>query len=145
MSRIVVGVDGSEHSLVALRWALREATFRQATVDAVYAWHAPAWFMAEGFTRSEFTAFGRELEEQAGSILRALVQQVATPFLQVRIEEIVVNDRPAKALLDIAGGADLLVVGSRGRGGFKGLLLGSVSAQCVAHAPCPVVVVPSTP
>jgi nucleotide-binding universal stress UspA family protein len=139
MGRIVVGVDGSENSLVALRWALDEAQRSHATVQAVITWHYP--YTGVGFV-PYVDASGLDdgarltLEEALGT---------ACPDDETRrsIERLVVQDSPAHALVEAAKGADLLVVGSRGRGGFTGLMLGSVSTQCVHHAPCAVVVVPN--
>jgi nucleotide-binding universal stress UspA family protein len=139
MERIVVGVDGSDTSREALRWALDEARRRQASVDVVQAWHVP--FVVGAAYTGEFDpqAFAEEarlaLDQTVGS-----VDATGVPA----VEPILVSDSPARALLDAAKGATLLVVGSRGRGGFSGLLLGSVSQQVVHHAPCPVVVIPPT-
>jgi nucleotide-binding universal stress UspA family protein len=131
---IVVGVDGSDGSRRALQWALQEARLRGAPARVVLAWtylDQPV----EGFD----VAYG---ESDARARLDQVVDAVASEGDDVELERVVVNDLPARALLDAARGADLLVVGSRGLGGFKGLLLGSVSQQVVQHAPCPVVVVP---
>jgi nucleotide-binding universal stress UspA family protein len=141
MGRIVVGVDGSEHSRRALRWALEEAELRGATLQAVAAWSYPYMVGADAVVTSAMVD-PRELQATAAQSLEEAIEACATPAQRQSIERTVVEDRPARALLDAARDADLLVVGSRGRGGFKGLLLGSVSSQCVHHAPCPVVVVP---
>lgn len=136
-SRIVVGVDGSDGALAALRWAVEEAELRGAALDAVTAWHIPyaAGSPAIGLVidPDEERAYAAEqLEEVIGATgVRAGMQ----------VNRVVVEGGAARALIETAAGADLLVVGSRGRGGFKGLLLGSVSQQCIQHAPCPVVVV----
>ena len=138
MGRIVVGVDGSENALEALRWAVAESELRGATVDAVSTWHYPT-------AGVEFApvADPQMFEGAAAQSLREAVAKVCPDELtRRRVKTSVIQDSPARALVEAAEGADLLVVGSRGRGGFKGLLLGSVSAQCVHHAPCPVVVVP---
>jgi nucleotide-binding universal stress UspA family protein len=138
MGRIVVGVDGSENSLVALRWALEEAEHRHAIVEAVIAWQYP--YTGVGFA-PYVDADG--LEEGASLTLQEALR-VGCPdeAARERIQQLVIQETSSRALVDAAKGADLLVVGSRGRGGFAGLLLGSVSAQCVHHAHCPVVVVP---
>ena len=131
---VVVGVDGSEGSRRALQWALEEARVRGAPLRAVFAWSyldQPG----EGFD----AAYG---EDDARQRLDRALEEVAGDVGDVEVERVVVVDLPARALLDAARDADLLVVGSRGVGGFKGLLLGSVSQQVVQHAPCPVVVVP---
>ncbi|HEV8627019.1 MAG TPA: universal stress protein [Acidimicrobiia bacterium] len=135
MERIVVGVDGSDQSLAALEWAMTEGRVRGAVVEVVHA------FMPDlsevGLVNDPGTA-RREAEE----LLRKMAEPalVAHPGVQVTTREL--EGPSARTLLDAAAGADLLVVGSRGRGGFAGLMLGSVSQQCVHHAPCPVVVVP---
>jgi len=140
MRRIVVGVDGSEGSLHALRWAAAEARQHAATLDAVVSWQYPAL--------TTMPAFGvlppaEEMNEEARQGLQEVLDAEglgAGSDLVARA--VVVQGPPGAALIDAAAGADLLVVGTRGRGGFTGLLLGSVSQQCVTHAPCPVVVVP---
>ncbi len=140
-TRIVVGVDGSDNSVDALRWALEEAERRHTTVEAVIAWQLPTWFVLEVGHRVEFARLGTELEQQARATHPLAVAAAGSGHGSVHVEQIVVQQPAAKALLDIAAGAELLVIGSRGLGGFKGLLLGSVSSQCVLHAPCPVAVV----
>ena len=99
------------------------------------------------FARNLRNAPPREqFEDTAKQTLSAALRAVCPDEVtQPLVEQLVVQDSPAQALVGAAKGADLLVVGSRGRGGFAGLLLGSVSAQCVHHAPCPVVVVPHPP
>jgi nucleotide-binding universal stress UspA family protein len=134
--RIVVGVDGSASSAQALRWAAAQARRTGAEVHAVAAWTPPTvyvWGMglSDDINWSEDCATGLEQ-----SIKGALDAEDAD-----RVHRHVVQGHPALALLDQAAGADLLVVGCRGHGGFTGMLLGSVSQHVVAHAPCPVLVV----
>jgi nucleotide-binding universal stress UspA family protein len=138
--RVVVGVDGSESSYAALHWAFDEARRRRAELDIVNAYDYVRCTVAFG----PVGAIDPATLEAAS---RALIQRMV-PGAPGRPEErptsvelIPCPDSPARALLDAAAGADLLVVGARGLGGFRGLLLGSVSQQCVHHAPCPVVVV----
>jgi len=139
MERIVVGVDGSEGSQRALRWAIAEARLRHASVDAVHAWHAP-YLLATPYAPAP-SIDPSEFEGEARAILeRAVETEVADG---VPVHRVLVCGPAAPTLLDHAKDADLLVVGSRGRGGFAGLLLGSVSQQVVAHAECPVVVIPA--
>lgn len=140
MSRIVVGVDGSEGSIVALRWALDEAKLREATVDAVHTWEHP--YVGELAGMAAYPVEGDELEHAARDVLTTSIERAGPTT--ARVEPILAYGSAPSVLLDTAKGADLLVVGSRGRGGFAGLLLGSVSQQCVHHAPCPVVIVPAT-
>lgn len=138
MERIVVGIDGSEHSAKAVRWALAEARAHGATLDVVMAWHWGNQRHADPDARFD-PSYN---EESAAEALEAYLEAaIGDDRDQVRARPVL--DLPARALLDAGADADLLVVGSRGQGGFKGLLLGSVSQQIVTHAPCPVVVVPN--
>jgi nucleotide-binding universal stress UspA family protein len=136
--RIVVGVDGSEKSRQALHWALDEARLRGASLHVVHAFPepcvAPHGPSIPGMVRAMQNLVGRP--EQ---VLEHSLVGLAGGEVPLRSE--VVAAPAAPALIDSARGAALLVVGSRGRGGFGGLFLGSVSQQCVAHGPCPVVVV----
>lgn len=139
MSRIVVGVDGSQNSLAALRFAIEEGALRGAAVEAVLAWHRPytgdAWTMA-----IPIDIVGMEASYRAE--LDAIVDRVDADALGEPVEKVLLEASPAQALLDRSADADLLIVGSRGHGGFVGLLLGSVGNQVAAHATCPVVIVP---
>jgi nucleotide-binding universal stress UspA family protein len=137
MERIVVGVDGSDSARDALRWAIDEARRRKATVEAVYAWPPP---FTAGYVYEGEINLGR-FEEEAQQTLDAAVE-AADEAGSVPIERKLVAGAPAGALVEEAKGAALLVVCSRGRGGFTGLLLGSVSQQAAHHAPCPVVIIP---
>jgi nucleotide-binding universal stress UspA family protein len=138
MTRIVVGVDGSEASCTAFAWAVREARVRGAALDAVHAWSYPLGTFVPGVTPAP--TFGREdLAEDAARSLEASCPDVDTTGVEVH--RVVAEGAAAGALLDAGRDADLLVVGTRGRGGFTGLLLGSVAQQCATHAECPVVVV----
>ncbi len=136
-ARIVVGVDGSDTSRTALCWALDEARLREASVEVVYSWHLPYPDAYDGLV----DLHPERLEGDARQLLDGMVGEADTAGVPA-LETILVGDGAAPALLDRAKGADLLVVGSRGRGGFAGLLLGSVSQQVVHHALCPVVVIP---
>jgi nucleotide-binding universal stress UspA family protein len=143
MQRIVVGVDNSEGSHRALRWAVEEARLRRAKVEAVHAWHLP--YVPTGPLTSVPTPGTDALEADASLVLDASLERVDVSGLREPITRTLRRDSAAKALLERAEGADLLVVGSRGRGGFAGLLLGSVSQEVSHHAPCPVVIVPLDP
>ncbi|WP_192827612.1 universal stress protein [Mycolicibacterium aromaticivorans] len=138
MATIVVGIDGSPASVKALRWAVEEARLRGATVRAVYAWSFPFrdGEIAHLAAEAAHDALQQEAEQSAQNAVRQALGADADA-----IECVVTEDSPAQALTQAARDADLLVVGSRGRGGFAGLLLGSVSSQCAQHAPCPVVIV----
>ena len=137
---IVVGVDGSEESKQALRWALGEARLRGARVVALRAWIYPA--LAGGGLIPVTTDLLEQLTQNETKELAATVEEVAAGETDVQVDQVVVEDAPARALVAASQDADLLVVGTRGHGGFTGLVLGSVSQQCAHHAPCPVVIVP---
>jgi nucleotide-binding universal stress UspA family protein len=135
--RIVVGVDGSDASKAALACAVRQAALTGAVVDAVCAWQIPAAY-GYGYT---MTLAIPDLEKGAASELDQAIATVTGTAPGVEIRPHVVQEHPARALLDCAKGADLLVVGNRGHGGFTEALLGSVGQNCVQHAACPVVVI----
>ena len=139
MAGIVVGVDGSPTSKQALRWALAEARCHDSTVRVVTAASFP--YSAGEIAHQAALSAAEPLEQAAHTLQDDAVQAVGDATNGVSIQRLVVQGPAAAALLDAARDADLLVVGSRGRGGFVGLLLGSVSQQCVQHATCPVVVV----
>ncbi len=138
---IVVGVDDSAPARAALRWAAEEAVRSDRRLVVVHGWETPFAVPPGGL------AYGPVLDEDfrktSGALLERLVAETTAdleqaPAVQVRA----VADTAPQALIQQAAGAALLVVGSRGRAGFRGLVLGSVSQQCLHHAPCPVVVVP---
>lgn len=140
MHTIVVGVDGSEGSLKALRFALEEARRRGGEIKAVNAWHIPAIAYEVGWTAAPLDL--GEFSSLAEESLKSSLEAVDAAGSGVAVTQVVREGQAAEVLCAEAGGADLLVVGSRGLGGFRGLLLGSVSQQCSAHAPCPVVIIP---
>jgi nucleotide-binding universal stress UspA family protein len=145
VGRIVVGVDGSEAAREAVRFAAAEARLRGATLVAVHAWRIPVSVaMPEPAVAGYPIVHEPALEEIRAGLQehgeRALDEALAG-IEGVPVERLVVEGAPAAALLEAAEDADLLVVGSRGLGGFRGLLLGSVSQQCASHASCPVAVV----
>jgi nucleotide-binding universal stress UspA family protein len=134
--RIAVGVDGSPSSREALRWAVRQAALTGSVVDAVIAWHDPASYGGYAWLIAD-TSYA----EVAAKTLSEAVDSTITAGGSVTVRQRVMAGNPACVLLDAAEDADLLVVGSRGHGGFAGMLLGSVSEHCVRHSPCPVVVI----
>ncbi|WP_405477566.1 universal stress protein [Streptomyces sp. NBC_00009] len=142
---IVVGVDGSKHSKDALRWAVRQATLVGGRVHAVMSWE---WstnpFSLGGPADGDTVVGGRELlspEETSRVKLIDVVTETVGESPPVPVHSRMVQGPPAKVLVEASGAADLLVVGTRGYGGFKGALLGSVSQQVTQHAHCSVVVV----
>jgi nucleotide-binding universal stress UspA family protein len=137
METIVVGVDGSDASANALRWALREARLRGARVRVVHAWSYPEVSTYHGAAHLLRVPFA----EEAAAMLDRVVDEAGSDADGVEIEKSVVEGQPAPALVEAARDASMLVVGSRGLGGFSGLLLGSVSQQCAHHATCALVVI----
>lgn len=137
--RIVVGVDGSAASVRALDWALMHAEAIGAGVEAVGVWDVPPPYGFGPTVRDDEDLAGRA--EQA---LAPVVDAARAAHPSVTVHTLVLRGHPAAVLLEQAKDADLLVVGSRGHGGFVGALLGSVSHHCVQHAACPVVVVRAT-
>jgi nucleotide-binding universal stress UspA family protein len=130
---IAVGVDGSRGAQEALRWACKEARLRDAVVRVVHAWS----YLDQHGGRFD-THYG---EADARRVIDDAIEALGADAESVEFERLAPNDLPARALVDAAAGSDLVVVGARGIGGFKGLLLGSVSHQVVQHATCPVVIV----
>jgi nucleotide-binding universal stress UspA family protein len=143
MSTIVVGVDHSSGARAALRFALDEARLRSASLRVVHAWQIPS-IGAAGIEASNTMLGGAldELRRGAEAGLDATLHEAIADTDGVELERRVVEGAAAAALVEESRNADLLVVGSRGLGGFRGLLLGSVGQQCAHHAACPVVIVP---
>ena len=142
MGLIVVGVDRSDGAKAALRFALEEARLRQATLRVVHAWQF-GYIGATGL-EGALPAVGGELEDfrrGAEAALDETLTDVGAETDGVAIERRVDQGTAAAVLVEESRGADLLVVGSRGHGGFAQLLLGSVSQQCAQHAACPVVII----
>lgn len=138
---IIVGVDGSECSKTALRWAIAQAALTGATVQAVAAWQDPVMSgYSYGWAPMQFE--GDTFQAITEKTLTETVADIAGTDSQVQIRTRVRQGHPAQVLMDAAAGAQMLVVGSRGHGTFAGILLGSISQHCVQHAPCPVTVIP---
>ncbi|MFE3124667.1 universal stress protein, partial [Streptomyces hydrogenans] len=132
--RIVVGVDGSEPSLKALKWAAAQAALTGDTLHAVISWEYPAsWATLMPGVPPEF-----DPERLAKQILDQSLDEALTPAEAAAVTRTVVGGNAAQALIDQAEGAELLVVGDRGYSGFKAAVLGSVSSNVTQHAPCPV-------
>ncbi|MEU9359221.1 universal stress protein [Streptomyces sp. NPDC048301] len=138
MGRIVVGVDGSDPSLKALHWAVRQAGLTGDTVEAVNSWEYPATSWA-----SMMPGMPEDFDPQAVATvaLTEALEEALGAAGAAAIQKIVVIGNPAQSLLDRSEGANLLVVGARGRSGLKATLLGSVSLHVTQHATCPVTVV----
>lgn len=133
VEKVVVGVDGSANSGRALETAAAEARLRGAPLKVVHAYETTRFVVTEPH-RDAAT-----LQSAAQEVLdHALAKLPAKEGLD--LEGVVIAGEPAQVLIDASDGASLLVVGTRGLGGFTGLLLGSVSTKCVHHAHCPVLV-----
>jgi nucleotide-binding universal stress UspA family protein len=142
MGVIVVGIDHSAGAKAALRFALEEARLRRATLRVVHAWEL-GYIGATGL-EGFLPAVGGELEDlrqDAAAALDETLREIVADQGDIAIERRVDQGAPAAVLVEESHRADLLVVGSRGHGGFAQLLLGSVSQQCAQHASCPVVIV----
>jgi len=138
--RLVVGIDGSPEADAALRFAHAEAKLRGLELHIVCAWEpATASYVGEAFAATPDAFLGAE--QHADDVLQTALAQL--PASDVQVEAIAIEGRPATVLLDRAADAELLVLGSRGRGTTKRLLLGSVSTHVAHHTPCPLVIVPT--
>jgi nucleotide-binding universal stress UspA family protein len=141
---IVVGVDGSPSSLVALEWAARQAELTGSKLQAVAIWHWPASFGYSALPDVDFDPAG-----EAGAMLEGAVELVRKTHPDIEIQCTVAEGYAPHLLVELSREAELLVVGNRGHGEFVGMLVGSVSEHCVAHAHCPVLVLrgegPSAP
>ena len=146
-SSIVVGVDGSRGSSEALRWAIAEARLRNAPLRAVHAWTyaRPLIPSLVGYPYSVESVDSTvdDRRQAAEEMLERATSELAEAH-GIEIERIIAEGSAGRALIEAVGADDLLVVGSRGHGGFTSLLLGSVSQQCAQHASCPVVIVRGT-
>ncbi|MGC9665173.1 universal stress protein [Planosporangium sp. 12N6] len=136
---VLVGVDGSPAGEVAVAFAFAEAALRGSGLAALYAWTDPAWYDLSGM---QFVATDpTRLEAEAERVLAEPVARWHERYPEVPVRFRLVRGRAPQALIEASAGAQLVVVGSRGRGGFTGLLLGSVSQALLHHAACPVAVV----
>ena len=140
-NRIVVGVEGSGGARAALRWAIKEARFRSAFVDVVTAYSSTYVPASPDFNYVPLDPIDLEAEvkRMQDSIIDEVLAEVDAGGVEIRRR--MVRGRAADSLIAESANAAMLVVGSRGRGGFRGLLLGSVSQQIAQHGSCPVVIV----
>jgi nucleotide-binding universal stress UspA family protein len=139
MGIIVVGVDGSEGAAYALDYAIKEAAVHGFRLRVVSAWEIPPTVLASVVASKEFY---EEFRNNAVAVAEEAAARVTELEPSVEHEELVVEGQAAKALLANAEDADLMVVGRRGHGSFREMLLGSISRQVVVHAKCPLVIVP---
>lgn len=135
--KILVGADGSEGSLDALRWALAEARRRGDRVEVLHCWHVPYYGDMSGMMPVPSSV----IEESAQKIVEETLAAVQADASGVELTGRAVQGAAAQTLVEASKDADLVVVGRRGHGGFVGLLMGSVATQVAGHASCPVVVV----
>ncbi len=137
---VVVGVDGSEISRQAMAMAFQEANARGALLRAVHAW-SDAQFHSTYIGLAESQSQWEQLAESEQDLLSEELKALREQYPDVEVEELVARDRPIHALKEAAEDAQLMVLGSHGRGGFKGMLLGSTSRALLQYAPCPMMVV----
>ncbi|MGQ1839010.1 universal stress protein [Kocuria turfanensis] len=134
-SAVVVGVDGSEQSVEALRWAARIAPALGASIKVVGAWDYPPEYA--GYVPLGSDNFDEITRKRVDKAIHQAFGEDVPEGLTTTVE----FGHPSKVLVRESEDASMLVVGRRGHGGFRGLLLGSVSAACVSHASCPVLVI----
>jgi nucleotide-binding universal stress UspA family protein len=144
MPGIIVGIDGSAHSRHALEWAIREAAIRRAPLTVLTVQQAVTGFWGNAVVYPGDQALAEEAlkaaQQETDEVLERFGDEPRPPSVTVQA----VSGIPAEALLNATVDADMIVVGSRGAGGFKKLLMGSVSSQVTHHAHCPVVVIPAS-
>ena len=133
---ILVGVDGSESSNGALRWATRQATLTDASLEVIMTWEWPSSYGWSFPLPAEY-----DPAADAQRLLDGVIAELRESHPNLDIRPRVVEGHPAPTLVEASRGADLLVVGSRGHGEFAGMLLGSVSEFLTTHSRCPVVVI----
>jgi nucleotide-binding universal stress UspA family protein len=143
--RFVVGVDGSEESRAALQWSVDEAVVHGARLEVVCAWEHPFSGLASSYSPAPVgLPSSLQISRRAEDALDQTLREVLGAEASLDIDRVVEAGDPATVLLRRSEGADLLVVGSRGHGGFSRLLIGSVSEKCVRYATCSVMVIRPT-
>ncbi|HEV8686978.1 MAG TPA: universal stress protein [Gaiellaceae bacterium] len=142
MAKIVVGIDGSDHSKAALRWAVEEGRLRNADVAALHAYEVPLRSPdISPASRPDLIDTVTEAYEGALAFVTRIVEEVVAGDSTVNVETFAVEGTsPESVLIEASRDAELLVVGSRGRSELAELLLGSVSQECAHHAACPVLI-----
>ncbi len=131
LPRVVVGIDGSDHSIRALDWAVVEARLRGARLEVIHV----------NFYRRELLEIFENFGRDERMVLDKALAHVSRLDPDLPVEGVVSDPPAAKALIDASKDADLLVVGTRGIGGFEGLAVGSVGMECLHHAHCPVAII----
>ena len=140
--KIVVGVDGSPASLKAVLWAAHEAKLRNSEIEILHSWSMP--FVADPLAMMPMMFPVEEMVSEADKIVSAAAAIITGVDSKIQVATRIERGAASEYLIAAGKSADLLVVGSRGHGGFAGLLLGSVAQQVANHATCPVVIVPVT-
>jgi nucleotide-binding universal stress UspA family protein len=139
--KIVVGVDGSEASLKAVIWATHEAKLRDSEIEIIHSWSMP--FVVDPMAMMPMMFPIEEMVADANKIAAAAAAKVTSIDPKIRVVSRIERGSASEHLITASKSADLVVVGSRGHGGFAGLLLGSVAQQVANHASCPAVIVPA--
>jgi nucleotide-binding universal stress UspA family protein len=134
-NKIIVGVDGSPSSNAALEWAAQEAEIRGSALELIHAWNYP------NLGYGGYVAVLEDFEKDAAALLDEVVASARKNYPSLKLVSSLIQGPTAQTIMDRAKEADMVVVGSRGRGGFSGLLLGSVGQQLVHHCPAPVVII----
>lgn len=134
-NKVVVGVDGSLSANAAMEWAAQEAELRGASLELIHAWNYP------NLGYGGYVAVLEDFEKDAMAVLDDVSNRIKQTHPGLKLITTLVQGPTAQAIMDKAKNADMVVVGSRGRGGFSGLLLGSVGQQLVHHCPTPVVII----
>jgi len=143
MSGIIVGVEGSGHSRRALDWAIHEAAIRHAPLTVLTVHQVMRTFWAGSMIYPEDTELAENARKMAQDETDEALGKLAEDARPPEVTVLGVPGFPAEAILAVAKDADMIVVGSRGAGGFAGLLMGSVASQVTHHAHCPVVIIPA--
>jgi len=143
MSGIIVGVEGSGHSRRALDWAIHEAAIRHAPLTVLTVHQVMRTFWAGSMIYPEDTELAENARKMAQDETDEALGKLAEDARPPKVTVLGVPGFPAEAILAVAKDADMIVVGSRGAGGFAGLLMGSVASQVTHHAHCPVVIIPA--
>lgn len=139
--KVVVGVDGSPASVKAVVWATHEAKLRNSEIEILHSWSMP--FVVDPMAMMPMMFPVEEMVADAKKVVAGAVEIIAGIDAKARVITRIERGSASEHLITAGKSADLLVVGSRGHGGFAGLLLGSVAQQVANHATCPVVIVPA--
>lgn len=134
-NKVIVGVDGSPSSNAAMEWAAQEAEIRGAALELIHAWNYP------NLGYGGYVAVLEDFEKDASTLLDEVVASVRSQHPNLKLVSSLLQGPTAQTIMERSKEADMVVVGSRGRGGFSGLLLGSVGQQLVHHCPVPVVII----